>query len=211
MTWMEFLTAHRADLLWRSGEHVALCAFTLAAAGLFALPAGVWLAGKPRMAGSVLGLCSLVQTIPSLALLGFLLVLTGRIGWMPSVIALFLYALLPILRNTIVGLGTTPAPVRQAATALGMTPDQVLWQVSLPLALPVIFAGLRTAAVWTIGTATLCAFIGAGGLGVLINRGIETVDARMVLLGVVPAACLALIVDGLFAWCSRRLAHLGGS
>ena len=211
MTWADFLAAHASDLAWRSGEHVALCASTLAAACLIALPLGVWLTRLPRAAGAVLGMCSVVQTVPSLALLGFLMVLTGRIGWVPSVLALFLYALLPILRNTIVGLGTTPPPVRQAAIALGMTGDQVLWQVSLPLAMPVVIAGLRTAAVWTIGTATLCAFIGAGGLGVFINRGIETVDARMVLLGVVPAAALALAVDALFAWCGRRLTPAGGN
>lgn len=210
MNWSDFLAAHRSDLLWRSGEHVALCAFTLAAACLFALPLGVWLSQSKRTARAILGICSVIQTVPSLALLGFLMVLTGRIGWVPSVLALFLYALLPILRNIIVGLNTTPPPVHQAAIALGMTSAQIRWQVGLPLAMPVVVAGVRTAAVWTIGTATLCAFIGAGGLGVFINRGIETVDARMVLLGVVPAATLAVTVDALFAWCGRRLTPAGG-
>lgn len=209
MRWFDFLAAHHADLLWRTGEHLALCGVTLAAACLIAFPFGVWLSRLPRTAGGVLSLCSLIQTVPSLALLGLLMVLTGRIGWVPSVLALFLYALLPILRNTIVGLNSTPSPVRQAAMALGMTATQMRWQVSLPLAMPVVVAGLRTAAVWTIGTATLCAFIGAGGLGVFINRGIETVDARLVLLGVLPAATLALMVDLLFVWIGRFLTPRG--
>ncbi len=209
MSWVAFLSAHLDALAVRTGEHVAICAVTVAAAGLIALPLGVRLARDPRLAPVVLAGCSAIQTIPSLALLGFLMALTGRIGWLPSIIALLLYALLPILRNTITGLSTTPPLVREAAEALGMTGSQILWQVSLPLAMPVVVAGVRTAAAWTIGTATLCAFIGAGGLGVFINRGIETVDPRLVLLGVVPAAVLALLVDGLFAWVGRRLTPPG--
>jgi osmoprotectant transport system permease protein len=211
MSWLDFLAAHQADLWWRTAEHLALCVTTLAVATAAAVPLGVALAGVPRLASAVLAASAIVQTVPSLALLGFLMVVTGRIGWVPSVIALLLYSLLPILRNVIVGLGQTPAPIRQAAVALGMTRSQILWQVDLPLAMPVVIAGLRTAAVWTVGTATLCAFIGAGGLGVFINRGIETIDPRLVLLGVVPTAAMALIADAIFHRVGRHLTPPGGT
>jgi osmoprotectant transport system permease protein len=209
MSGLGFFLAHAGELGVRSGEHVVLCVATLSGATLIGLPIGALLANRPRLAAGVLAVCSTIQTVPSLALLGFLMVVTGRIGWAPSLVALLLYALLPILRNTVVGLRSTPPTVQQAAIALGMTEAQVLWEVSLPLAMPVVIGGLRTAAVWTVGTATLCAFIGAGGLGVFINRGIESVDGRLVLLGVVPAATLALLVDLLFAWMGRRLAPPG--
>ncbi|MFM2091308.1 MAG: hypothetical protein RLZZ127_1797 [Planctomycetota bacterium] len=202
---MEFLRHHAAEFALRCTEHTLLCIAAMAVAMVVAVPLGVVLARRPRLAGLATGAAGLVQTVPSLALLGLLMVLTGRIGWVPSVIALLLYALLPILRNTIVGLGAVPRPVRDAAEALGMTRDQVLWQVSLPLAVPVVVAGLRTAWVWTVGAATLCAFIGAGGLGVFINRGIDTIDPRLVMLGVVPSALLALAGDLVLAGLGRWL------
>jgi osmoprotectant transport system permease protein len=120
-------------------------------------------------------------------------------------LALFLYSLLPIIRNTVIGLRQTPRDVLEAAIASGMTPSQARWEVSVPLATPIILAGIRTATALAIGTATLCAFIGAGGLGVFINRGLETVDGRLVLLGVVPAAAMALLADAALALATRLL------
>jgi len=154
-----------------------------------------------------MGLANIAQTIPSLALFGFLLPLplVGGIGKRTAIIALCLYALLPILRNTLVGiLGVDPA-VRESAVAMGMTRGQILWQVELPLAVPSIVAGLRIATVATIGTATIAAAIGGGGLGVFIFRGIAMVDTRTVLAGAVPAAVMALAADEGLEWIERKL------
>lgn len=209
MSIFEFLKIHAPDLYTRTLEHLLLCSVTLAGACLLAVPGGILLTRAPRLAVPMMAFVSVVQTIPSLALLGILMVLTGRIGYVPSVLALFLYSLLPILRNTFTGIQQTPQAVRHAAKALGMTERQILWDVSFPLAMPVIAAGIRTAAVLVIGTATLCAFIGAGGLGVFINRGIETVNPRLVMLGVVPVAALALTTDWLLATAARALSPPG--
>jgi osmoprotectant transport system permease protein len=146
----------------------------------------------------VLGLANVLQTVPSLALFGFLIPipLIGGIGKRTAIVALVLYALLPILRNTLVGiLGVDPA-VRESAVAMGMTDRQLLWQVELPLAAPTILAGVRVATVTTVGTATIAAAIGGGGLGVFIFRGIASVDTTQILAGAVPAAILALLSDG---------------
>ncbi|MEW6279927.1 MAG: ABC transporter permease [Candidatus Eremiobacterota bacterium] len=206
---LDFLSHHSHDLLHRTWEHLLMSAGTLSLAACVAVPAGVVVSRHPRLSALTLAFASVVQTVPSLALLGFFMVLTGRIGYLPSLLALFFYSLLPIFQNTLSGLRQVPASVREAATAMGMTPSQVLWEVSVPLALPVIMAGLRTSAVLVIGTATLCAFVGAGGLGVFINRGLETVNANLVLLGVVPVSLIALAADQLLAALGRRLAVPG--
>jgi osmoprotectant transport system permease protein len=150
---------------------------------------------------------NVVQTIPSLALFGFLIPLpfAGGIGPRTAIIALVLYALLPILRNTLVGILGVEASVRESAVAMGMTPRQLLWRVELPLAVPAIVAGVRVATVTTIGTATIAAVIGAGGLGVLIFRGVATVDTQQILAGAAPAALLAVVADGGLAWLERKL------
>jgi osmoprotectant transport system permease protein len=147
------------------------------------------------------------QTIPSLALFGFLIPIPfiGGIGKRTAVVALVLYALLPILRNTYVGLTGIDPAVLEAATAMGMTPWQVMWRVRLPLALSVILAGIRTATVITIGVATIAAAIGAGGLGTFIFRGVAMVSDAVILAGAIPAALLALLADGLLALLERRL------
>jgi len=149
-----------------------------------------------------------VQTIPSLALFGLLipLPLIGGVGSSTAIVALVVYALLPILRNTHAGLASVDPAVVEAATGLGMTQRQLLWWVELPLALPVILAGVRVATVLSIGLATIAAAIGAGGLGVLIYRGLATVDNRLILSGAIPAALLALASDGLFSLVERRWA-----
>ncbi len=188
-------------------EHLELVAITILIAAAVALPAAVLLVSNIRLRRWVLGFANLAQTIPSLALFGFLLPLPwiGGIGKRTAIIALCLYALLPILRNTLVGiLGVDPA-VRESAVAIGMTRAQVLWRVQLPLAVPSIIAGLRIATVTTIGTATIAAAIGGGGLGVFIFRGISMVDSATVLSGAVPAAIMALLADEGLEWIEKRL------
>ncbi len=159
-----------------------------------------------RLRTPLLGFANVMQTIPSLALFGFLIPIPfiGGIGKRTAIVALVLYALLPILRNTLAGiLGVDPA-VRESAIAMGMTGRQLLWQVELPLAAPTIIAGVRIATVTTIGTATIAAAIGGGGLGVFIFRGIASVDTTQILAGAIPAALLALLSDGGFSWIERR-------
>ena len=201
------MSARLAEILSLTLEHLWLVVIATGVAALLAIPGAVALTRRAGLRGAMLGIASVLQTIPSLALFGFLLPLPfiGGIGRHTAVIALCLYALLPILRNTLVGiLGVDPA-VRESAVAMGMTPSQILWQVELPLAVPAILAGLRIATVATIGTATVAAAIGAGGLGVFIFRGIATVDTTTVLAGTVPAAILALVADGGLEWIEKRL------
>ncbi len=193
-----------SEILQLSLEHLTLVLITVLIAAAVALPASVALARRPGIRRWALGFANLAQTIPSLALFGFLLPVTG-IGKPTAILALWLYALLPILRNSVTGiLGVDPA-VRESAVAIGMTGRQILWQVELPLAAPSIVAGLRIATVTTIGTATIAAAIGGGGLGVFIFRGISMVDTRTVLAGAIPAAALALLADEGLEWMERRL------
>jgi len=193
-----------AEILSLSLQHVRLVGITIAIAAALALPAAVLLARRPAARRWVLGVTNIAQTVPSLALFGFLLPLIG-IGEHTAILALSLYALLPILRNTLTGiLGVDPA-VRESALAMGMTPRQILWQVELPLAVPSIVSGLRIATVTTIGTATVAAFIGAGGLGVFLVRGIAMMDKQALLAGALPAAAMALAADEVLEWIERRL------
>jgi osmoprotectant transport system permease protein len=201
------MTGRLAEILPLTLEHLWLVLIAIGIAALVAIPGAIVLTRRAGLRSAMLGIASILQTIPSLALFGFLLPLPfiGGIGRHTAIIALCLYALLPILRNTLVGiLGVDPA-VRESAVAMGMTPGQILWQVELPLAVPAILAGLRIATVATIATATVAAAIGAGGLGVFIFRGIATVDTATVLAGAVPAAILALVADGALEWIEKRL------
>jgi len=159
---------------------------------------GILAAFAPRLRQIVMATAGVLQTIPSLALLALLIPLLGMIGTLPALIALFLYALLPIVRNTCTGILQVPGGLRLAALALGLTPRQRLWQVDLPLALPVILAGIQTAAVMSVGTATIAAFIGAGGYGERIAVGLALNDNDMLLAGAIPAALFALATQGLF-------------
>jgi osmoprotectant transport system permease protein len=188
-------------------EHLSLVLISTAIATLIGTVAGVFLAFRATPRRWALAIVSVIQTIPSLALFGFLIPipLIGGIGPRTAIVALVLYALLPILRNTIAGiLGVDPA-VRESAIAMGMTDSQRLWKVEIPLAAPVIFAGIRVALVTTIGTATIAAAIGAGGLGVFIFRGIAAVDPTQILAGAFPAALMALIADGGLGWIEGKL------
>ncbi|HTO77571.1 MAG TPA: ABC transporter permease [Thermoanaerobaculia bacterium] len=196
----------RAEIAALTGQHVVLVLVSTALAVAIGLPLGIALTRRPKLAKPVLAAASVIQTVPSLALFGFLipLPLLGGIGARTAVTALVVYALLPILRNTYAGITSVDPATVEAATGLGMTRGERLRLVELPLALPVVLAGVRIAAVVSVGLAAIAAAIGAGGLGVLIYRGIATVDNRLILAGALPAALLALVVDGALGWLERR-------
>ena len=190
-----------------TGEHFVLVLVSIAIATGAGLPLGILLTRRASLRTPLLGFANVMQTIPSLALFGFLIPIPfiGGIGKRTAIVALVLYALLPILRNTLAGILGVDAAVRESAIAMGMTGRQLLWEVELPLAAPTILAGVRIATVTTIGTATIAAAIGGGGLGVFIFRGIASVDTTQILAGAIPAALLALLSDGGFSWIERRL------
>lgn len=206
---MSYFWERRAEILALSGEHVLLVLASTLLAVAIGVPLGVALTRRPRLARPVLGFANVVQTIPSLALFGFLipLPLIGGIGARTAITALVVYALLPVLRNTYTGILSVDPAVKEAATGIGMTPGQRLRSVELPLALPVVLAGVRIATVVSIGLATIAAAIGAGGLGVLIYRGVAIVDHRLILAGAVPAALLALAADWGLGFVERRLSR----
>lgn len=197
------------DILQRSGEHLLLVALAVALALAIALPLGLAIQGRPRWTQLVLGLANAVQTIPSLAIFGLLLTVPflGGIGPTPAVVALTLYALLPLLRGLVSGLSQVPRGLKEAGQALGLSPRQVLRHVDFPLALPSLMAGLRVATVISVGVATIGAAIGAGGLGVFIFRGIATVNNTLLLAGALPAAAIALAADAALGALERRLAR----
>jgi osmoprotectant transport system permease protein len=203
----QFFVGHRAEILDATATHMTLVLIAMVIAILIAVPLGMVIIQRPTLRNIALGIASVFQTIPSLALFGFLIPIPfiGGIGPRTAIVALVLYALLPILRNTYVGLTGIDAAVLQAAEAMGMTNTQILWRVRLPLALPVILAGIRTATIITIGVATIAAAIGAGGLGTFIFRGVAMVSNAVILAGAIPAALLAIAADVLLAWLERRL------
>ncbi len=186
-------------------EHIALVVLSVGMAALAGVPLGVLAAFQPRLRQTVMAIVGVLQTIPSLALLAMLIPLLGTIGMVPALIALFLYALLPVVRNTCTGIEQISPGLRMAALALGMRPRHRLLHIELPLALPVILAGLKTAAVMSVGTATIAAFIGAGGFGERIATGLALNDNDMLLAGALPAAFLALAIQGLFELGERAL------
>lgn len=189
-----------------AGEHVLLVLLAVGLASLLGLPAAIWAARNPGPGNYLLRAADLVQTIPSLALFGLLLPWLG-VGPRMAVIALFAYALLPILRNTVAGLQSVPEPVKEAAVAMGLTPRQVLREVELPLAAPAIVAGLRIATVTTIGTATIAAAVGAGGLGTFLYRGLATLEPNLLLAGAIPAALMAIVADRILIWTENKLSQ----
>jgi osmoprotectant transport system permease protein len=191
------------------GEHLVLVLISILIASAIAVPLGIAIAGSARWRSLAIGIANIGQTVPSLALFGFLIPIPfiGGIGTHTAIFALVLYALLPILRNTVTGIRGVDPVVRDSAVAMGMTDRQILRMVELPLAAPVIVSGLRIATVTTVGTATIAAAIGAGGLGVFIFRGIASVDKLQILAGAEPAALLALIADSALGWLERRIAR----
>jgi osmoprotectant transport system permease protein len=200
-----FIASHRDEFTARLGEHVVLVLASTAIAAAIGIPLGVLAARRPAIAKPIVGLANLAQTIPSLALFGFLIPLpfVGGIGTRTALVALTLYAVLPVLRGTITGLQGVPPSVIECAVAMGLTPRQRLAQIEWPLALPSIVSGLRVAVVIGVGTATIASAIGAGGLGDYIFRGLAMVDSTVILVGAIPAAILALLCDGALAMAGR--------
>jgi osmoprotectant transport system permease protein len=190
-------------------EHIWLVGLSVAVAIAIAGPAAVLLPRRRNLRRWTLSVVNVVQTIPSLALFGFLLPIPviGGVGKRTAVVALILYALLPVLRNTLTGIMSVDRGVRESAVALGMTAPQILWGVELPLAFPTILAGVRIATVTTIGTATIAAAIGGGGLGVFVFRGIAMADTTTILAGAVPAALMAIAADEALGWLERQVSY----
>jgi len=209
MTFLEFLLRNRPEVMTRVAEHVMLAGISTAIAAGLGIPLGILLTRAARLRGPVLGAINVFQTIPSLALFGFLIPipLIGGINARTAIVALVLYALLPIVRNTYTGISGVDPGVREAARGIGLTDGQILRIVELPLAAPMIVAGLRIAAVVGVGIATIAAAIGAGGLGVFIFRGLSMVNNTVIMAGAVPAALLALVVDGVLQFLEHRLAR----
>src|SRR6201995_1897379 len=197
-TLWEFMQQQSDKLFAQTLQHVGLTFISLIIAVLIGLPLGIWITRKKQFSGIVLGIAGVLQTIPSIALLGFMIPLLG-IGAKPAIVALLLYALLPIIRNTYTGITGVDAAVKEAAAAMGMNKWQVLFKVELPLAMPVILAGIRTATVINVGVATLASYIAAGGLGEFIFGGISLNNTNMILAGAIPAALLAIIFDFLLS------------
>ena len=196
-----------AEILRETGHHIMLVAVSIGIATAIGVPLGVWLTRSPGWSRLVLGVASVAQTIPSLALFGFLIPAPwiGGIGVRTALVALTVYALLPVLRNTVTGIAGVDPAIREAGRGMGMTDAQLLWRVELPLAASVIIAGVRVATVIGIGVATIAAAIGAGGLGVFIFRGVAMVDNRTILAGALPAAGLAVFADLALGAVERRV------
>ncbi len=207
MSFWAFSVQHRGEIFAATLEHLQLVVIAMAIAILIGVPLGLFVVHRKFLRTIALGFASILQTIPSLALFGFLIPIPfiGGIGKRTAIVALALYALLPILRNTYVGLTSIDTAVLDSAEAMGMTNAQILLRVRFPLALPIILAGIRTATIITIGVATIAAAIGAGGLGTFIFRGVALVSDKLLLAGAIPAALLAILADLLLGFLERRL------
>jgi osmoprotectant transport system permease protein len=207
MNILNFFARHQREILQATLEHVWLVAMSMLLAVAIGVPLGIIVTRQPWLSKPILGGANIAETIPSLALFGFLL----PVPWLGEradrlvIVALTLYALLPIIRNTSTGIESINAAVREAARGMGMTENQILWQVELRLAMPTILAGVRVATVLTIGIATIAAAVGAGGLGEFIFRGLAMVNNQLILAGAIPAAALALLADFILSLLERRL------
>jgi osmoprotectant transport system permease protein len=211
MSFWTFLQQNWPELLTLLRQHLWLVLISTLIAILIGLPTGILLTRRKSLRGPILGLANVMQTIPSLALFGFLIPIPfiGGIGARTAIVALVLYSLLPIIRNTVTGILGVDANVREAAVAMGMTGRQILWQVELPLAMSVIVTGIRVALVIAIGVTTIAAAVGAGGLGVYIFRGLRQYDNNLLLAGAVPAALMALAADFTLGLLERRFSVAG--
>jgi osmoprotectant transport system permease protein len=207
VTAWRFFIEHREEILSATLDHVWLVLIAMLIAIAISVPLGMFIVYHKALRTLALGIASILQTIPSLALFGFLIPIPfiGGIGKRTAIVALVLYALLPILRNTYVGLTSIDPAILESAEAMGMTRGQIMLRVRFPLALSVILAGIRTATVLTIGVATIAAAIGAGGLGSFIFRGVAMVNDALLLAGAIPAALLAILADFLLGLIERRL------
>jgi len=207
MNGLGFFSQHGGEILQATLEHIWLVAATMLLAIAIGIPLGILVARRPWLSKPIIGSANIAETIPSLALLGFLLPLPwlGDRADRIAITALTLYALLPIIRNTAAGITGVDPAVREAARGMGMTPRQILFHVELPLALSTVLAGVRVATVLTIGVATIAAAVGAGGLGEFIFRGLAMVNDQLILAGAIPAAALALLADFCLSVLERRL------
>ncbi len=208
MRLIEFYARNSREALGLLGEHLVLVGIATVVAVAIGVPLGILLTRRPGWRRPILGFANVCQTIPSLALFGFLipLPLIGGVGARTAIVALVVYALLPIVRNTYTGIANVDPAVREAGRGMGMTDRELLVLVELPLAAGVIFSGIRVATVIGVGVATIAAAVGAGGLGVYIFRGVSVVDDTLILAGALPAALLALAADGLLGLVERRFA-----
>src|SRR5437870_10795148 len=204
----QFMSQNRTDVLELTLEHLWLVGVSMALAVLIGIPLGILITRWPKLNKPVLGGANIIQTVPSLALFGFLLPVPwiGERADRLAILALTLYALLPLIRNTYTGIKGVDRAVVEAGRGMGMTDRQLLFQVELPLALGVIIAGLRVATVISVGVATIAAAIGAGGLGEFIFRGLAMVSNQLILVGAIPAAALAMLADVSLGWLEKRLA-----
>ena len=202
-----FLVKYAPEILQETGTHLLLVGVSIGVATLVGIPLGILITRQAHLRKPILGIANILQTVPSLALFGFLISvpLIGGIGAKTAIIALTLYSLLPIIRNTYTGITNVDPAIREAALGMGMTDRQLLLQVEIPLALGVILAGVRVATVIAIGVATIAAAIGAGGLGVFVFRGIAMVNNQLILAGAIPAAVLAILADSAIALAEYRL------
>lgn len=202
-----FLIKYAPEILQHTLEHLFLVGVAIAIAIIIGIPLGILITRQKQLRQPILGIANILQTIPSLALFGLLIPVPviGGIGAIPAIVALTLYSLLPIIRNTYTGITGVDPAIREAGRGMGMTDRQLLLQVEIPLSMGVILAGVRVATVISIGVATIAAAIGAGGLGVFIFRGIAVVNNQLILAGAVPAAVIALVADLLIGWLEKRL------
>ena len=202
-----FLVKYGSEILQETSTHLLLVGVSIGIATLVGIPLGILITRKTNLRQPILGIANILQTIPSLALFGFLISvpIIGGIGAKTAIIALTLYSFLPIIRNTYTGITSVDPAIREAGRGMGMTDKQLLLQVEIPLALGVILAGVRVATVIAIGVATIAAAIGAGGLGVFVFRGIAMVNNDLILAGAVPAALLAILADWAIALIEQRL------
>ena len=190
-------------------QHAMLAAAGIICGAAIAIPVGVFISRHPAWGEPLVQFCGMLYTVPSLALLGLLIPFLG-LGWAPTIVALTIYSLLPLLRNTYIGIVEVDAALKEAAIGMGATDRQLLCQVEWPLALPFIMAGLRTVTVMTVGIATLGALVGAGGMGVLIFRGLHMMDNSLLLAGTLPVALLAVAADNLLEWGELRVRRTMG-
>lgn len=205
---LEFLSYRSGDILRLTTQHLQITAMSISFAVVIGVPIGILITRKRNIAEFILGFANVFQTLPSLALFGLIIPILG-IGYKPSVFVLFLYALLPIIKNTYLGISGVDPAVIDAGKGMGMTDSQILRMVEIPLSLPVIMGGIRISTVINIGTATLAALIGAGGLGDMIFKGISLNNSNMILAGAIPTALLALLVDALLGKVEKKLVPKG--
>lgn len=202
-----FFSQYFLEIVLRTGEHLILVVIAMLVAISIGIPLGIFITRQPKLAQPIIGLTNAIQTTPSLAIFGFLISVPflGGIGKVPAIVALILYALLPIIRNTYIGINSVEPAIREAGRGMGMTDRQLLFQVEIPLALGVILAGVRVATVISVGIATIAAAIGGGGLGVFLFRGISTLNNQLILAGAIPAALIALGADFTLGWLEKNL------